>query len=134
MHYSERDSADGISGASFLATADDFSTVKLFNYPVVADDAPYKAFRGHASHVTSVRWVGGPGPGPGPGEGGGHGKGGGRSGGMGRVGPGGLRRPQGNKETVSEPSRVSALTLDLTRYELTRSGGVPAAHMTEGSA
>lgn len=29
--------------------------LQLFNYPVVADDAPYKAFRGHASHVTCVR-------------------------------------------------------------------------------
>ncbi|EFJ49062.1 hypothetical protein VOLCADRAFT_90304 [Volvox carteri f. nagariensis] len=57
LHYSERDSADGISGASYLVTADDFATVKLFNYPVVADDAPYKAFRGHASHVTSVRFL-----------------------------------------------------------------------------
>ncbi|KAG2428966.1 hypothetical protein HXX76_011210 [Chlamydomonas incerta] len=55
MHYSDRDSADGISGAGYLVTADDFSLVKLFNYPVVADDAPFKAFRGHASHVTSVR-------------------------------------------------------------------------------
>ncbi|GIL75046.1 hypothetical protein Vretifemale_4865, partial [Volvox reticuliferus] len=54
MHYSERDSADGISGAGFVVTADDFATVKLFNFPVVADDAPYKAFRGHASHVTSI--------------------------------------------------------------------------------
>lgn len=51
------DTADGVSGAGFLVTADDFSTIKLFNYPVVADDAPYKAFRGHASHVTSVRCV-----------------------------------------------------------------------------
>ncbi|GFR50670.1 hypothetical protein Agub_g12921 [Astrephomene gubernaculifera] len=57
MHYSEQDSADGVSGAGFLVTADDFSTVKLFNYPVVADDAPYKAFRGHASHVTAVRFL-----------------------------------------------------------------------------
>lgn len=55
MHYSDRDSADGISGAGYLVTADDFSLVKMFNYPVVADDAPFKAFRGHASHVTSVR-------------------------------------------------------------------------------
>ncbi|KAG2496899.1 hypothetical protein HYH03_004906 [Edaphochlamys debaryana] len=57
FHLSEADSADGVSGAGFLVTADDFSTVKLFNYPVVADDAPYKAFRGHASHVTSVRFL-----------------------------------------------------------------------------
>ncbi len=55
IHYTERDGADGVAAAGFLVTADDFSTVKLFNYPVVADDAPYKAFRGHASFVESVR-------------------------------------------------------------------------------
>lgn len=43
------------AGAGYCVTADDFSTVKLFNYPCVADDAPFKAFRGHSSHVTSVR-------------------------------------------------------------------------------
>jgi hypothetical protein len=50
------ESADGVPGAGFLLTADDFSLVKLFNYPVVWDDAPYRAYRGHASHVTCVRW------------------------------------------------------------------------------
>ena len=41
---------------SYLVSADDFSTVRLFNYPVVWDDAPFKAFRGHASHVMCVRF------------------------------------------------------------------------------
>jgi hypothetical protein len=39
-----------------IATADDFSLVKLFNGPVVADDAPFRAYRGHASHVMCVRF------------------------------------------------------------------------------
>lgn len=51
------ESADGIPGASYLATADDFSFVKLFNGPVLADDAPYRCYRGHASHVTCVRFT-----------------------------------------------------------------------------
>jgi echinoderm microtubule-associated protein-like 5 len=50
----KEESADGVAGAGFLATADDFSLVKLFSYPVVADDAPYRAYRGHASHVMCV--------------------------------------------------------------------------------
>jgi hypothetical protein len=41
----EEESADGVPTAGYLATGDDFSTVRLFNYPVVWDDAPYKAFR-----------------------------------------------------------------------------------------
>ena len=51
------ESADGVPGAHVIATADDFSFVKLFNGPVVADDAPYRAYRGHASHVTCVRFA-----------------------------------------------------------------------------
>lgn len=52
----KEESTDGVAGAGFLATADDFSLVKLFSYPVVADDAPFRAYRGHASHVMCVRF------------------------------------------------------------------------------
>jgi WD40 repeat protein len=52
----KEESADAVPGACYIATADDFSFVKLFNGPVVADDAPYRAYRGHASHVTCVRF------------------------------------------------------------------------------
>lgn len=45
------ESADGVPGACFIATADDYAHVKLFNGPAVADDAPFRAYRGHASHV-----------------------------------------------------------------------------------
>ena len=30
--------------------------MKLFNYPCVYDDAPYREYKGHASYVTCVRW------------------------------------------------------------------------------
>lgn len=53
------ESADCVPSCGYLVTADDFSTVKLFNFPTVWDDAPYKAFRGHSSHITDARWAGG---------------------------------------------------------------------------
>ncbi|KAJ9507961.1 hypothetical protein QJQ45_021288 [Haematococcus lacustris] len=52
----EENSADGVPGCGYLATGDDFSSVRLFNFPVVWDDAPYKAFKGHSSHVMSARF------------------------------------------------------------------------------
>lgn len=42
--------------SQYLATADDDGMVKLFNYPVVVDDAPHRAYRGHCSHVMGVRF------------------------------------------------------------------------------
>eukprot|EP00636_Phaeomonas_parva_P008104 CAMPEP_0118868616 /NCGR_PEP_ID=MMETSP1163-20130328/12066_1 /TAXON_ID=124430 /ORGANISM="Phaeomonas parva, Strain CCMP2877" /LENGTH=2540 /DNA_ID=CAMNT_0006803335 /DNA_START=188 /DNA_END=7810 /DNA_ORIENTATION=- len=39
-----------------VATADDFGTVKLFNYPCAAPGASDKTYRGHSSHVTNVRF------------------------------------------------------------------------------
>lgn len=56
IQANEFDSGDGVPGGGYLVTADDFSIVKLFNYPVVWDDAPYKAFRGHASHILCIRF------------------------------------------------------------------------------
>lgn len=40
----------------FLVTSDDYGLVKLFNYPCVVEDAPYRAYRGHSSHVMCVRY------------------------------------------------------------------------------
>lgn len=51
------ESADGVPGCGYLVTADDFSFVKLFNYPVVADDAPFRCYRGHSSHVMAIRYA-----------------------------------------------------------------------------
>ncbi|GMH32772.1 hypothetical protein BSKO_00606 [Bryopsis sp. KO-2023] len=48
---------DDVPGCGALVTADDFSFVKLFNYPVVADDAPFRCYRGHSSHVMSIRFL-----------------------------------------------------------------------------
>jgi hypothetical protein len=39
---------------AYVATADDFSLVKPFNGPVVADDAPFRVYRGHLSHVKCM--------------------------------------------------------------------------------
>ena len=38
-------------------TADDFGTVKLFNFPCVVEDAAYKEYRGHSSFVNNVSFV-----------------------------------------------------------------------------
>ena len=43
-------------GKDLVATADDFGLVKLFNYPCVCEDSPYRGYRGHSSHVMNVRW------------------------------------------------------------------------------
>jgi len=43
---------------SLLVTGDDYGGVKVFNYPCVANDAPFYRLNGHSSHVTSVRFLG----------------------------------------------------------------------------
>ena len=56
------DSADGTDinrcarspDGTLIATADDFSKVKLFNYPCVKEGAEYNEGRGHSSHVAGV--------------------------------------------------------------------------------
>ena len=50
--------ADRDAAGALLATADDCGTVKLFNYPCVVEDAPHRAYSGHSSHVTCVRFSG----------------------------------------------------------------------------
>ncbi|GLE07932.1 hypothetical protein PINS_up018761 [Pythium insidiosum] len=42
---------------SFLATGDDFGKVKVFRYPCALERASAVELRGHASHVTNVRWA-----------------------------------------------------------------------------
>lgn len=37
-------------------TGDNYSLVKLFNYPCVHDDAPWREFYGGASFITCVRF------------------------------------------------------------------------------
>lgn len=42
--------------SEFLVAADDNGKVHLFNYPCVIEDAPGHAFKGHASHVSNIRF------------------------------------------------------------------------------
>merc|ERR1719414_562708 len=42
---------------NFVATADDFGKVKLFNYPCYTPKAAHKTGMGHSSHVTRVRFL-----------------------------------------------------------------------------
>ena len=48
--------AGGLDRAGYVVTADDFGKVKLFNYPCVFNDAPYREYKGHASHAMCVRF------------------------------------------------------------------------------
>lgn len=41
---------------ALLATGDDSGSVKVFQYPCVLEHASFVELRGHASHVTTVRW------------------------------------------------------------------------------
>ncbi|CAG9465779.1 unnamed protein product [Pedinophyceae sp. YPF-701] len=47
---------ENVRGAGYLVTGDDYSTVRLFNYPCVWDDAPCREFMGHSSHVSDIRF------------------------------------------------------------------------------
>lgn len=40
-----------------IASADDFSKVKVFRYPCVQDGSKHLTLSGHSSHVTCVRWA-----------------------------------------------------------------------------
>ena len=41
---------------NLLATADDFGTLKVFQYPCIVKHAPGRIYGGHCSHVTNVRF------------------------------------------------------------------------------
>lgn len=49
-------SLDRSKNRQWVVTSDDDGKVKLFNYPCVIEDAPHRAYRGHSSHVLSVRF------------------------------------------------------------------------------
>ncbi len=53
---SDVNAVDRSNSRRFLATADDFSMVKVFDYPVAQDKQIYNAYKGHSSHVTGVKW------------------------------------------------------------------------------
>ena len=47
----------GLPHAGYCVTADVNGAVKLFNYPCVANNAPYREYKGHASHATCVAFT-----------------------------------------------------------------------------
>ena len=44
--------AGGLERAGYLVTADDFGKVKLFNYPCVYNDAPYREYKGELISIV----------------------------------------------------------------------------------
>lgn len=74
MDGSDINSVDRSPSSKFIATSDDFGTVKIFNYPALlpppspnpvksSKDKPAipsamnNAYKGHSSHVTNVKWI-----------------------------------------------------------------------------
>lgn len=53
---SDVNAVDRSNGKKFLASADDFSKVKVFRYPVCHKKQMYNEYKGHSSHVTGVKW------------------------------------------------------------------------------
>ena len=47
----------GLEHAGYVVTADDFGKIKLFNYPCVFNDAPFREYKGHASHAMCARFT-----------------------------------------------------------------------------
>ncbi|KAK1947175.1 Echinoderm microtubule-associated protein-like 6 [Phytophthora citrophthora] len=47
---------DRSNNGKFLASGDDFGKVKIFQYPCALEKASFLELRGHASHVTKIRW------------------------------------------------------------------------------
>jgi hypothetical protein len=55
VSYPEGDA--GLEHAGYVVTADDFGKIKLFNYPCVFNDAPFREYKGHASHAMCARFT-----------------------------------------------------------------------------
>ena len=53
---SDINAVDCSGSRKLIATGDDFSTVKLFRYPCVKEGSKSVVGKGHASHVTCVRF------------------------------------------------------------------------------
>jgi len=54
---SDINAVDRHPAGNVLATADDFSHVKLFKYPCPVEKSSYVKYVGHSSHVTNVRFT-----------------------------------------------------------------------------
>jgi hypothetical protein len=57
MDGTDINSVHRANNGNFSVTAGDNGLVYLFNHPVVIDEAPHRAFRGHSSHVANVRFL-----------------------------------------------------------------------------
>ena len=53
---SDINAVDRSNSKKFLVTADDFSKVKAFRYPVCNNRQMYNEFKGHSSHVTAIKF------------------------------------------------------------------------------
>ena len=49
-------SCDRSPNGKLLATSDDDGEVKIFRYPVAQENSKFNAYKGHSSHVTTVRF------------------------------------------------------------------------------
>jgi len=49
----------GLARAGYVVTADESGKIKLFNYPCVFHDAPYREYKGHASRAACARFTAG---------------------------------------------------------------------------
>jgi microtubule-associated protein-like 6 len=55
---SDINAVDRYFDMSIIATADDFGTVKLYNYPAASPkEEPHNTYHGHSSHVTNVQFT-----------------------------------------------------------------------------
>ena len=56
INHCDRSAFTHPDGYQLVATADDFSQVKLFRYPAMVENAESVVCRGHSSHVTKVKF------------------------------------------------------------------------------
>lgn len=50
-------SVDRTPTGDIIATADDFSKIKLFKFPCYTEKSSFGKYSGHSSHVTNVRFT-----------------------------------------------------------------------------
>ena len=53
---SDINTVDRSNSKNLIATGDDFSKIKIFEYPVCQKNQIYNAYKGHSSHITGVKW------------------------------------------------------------------------------
>lgn len=53
---SDINSVDRSNSKQYLVTGDDFSKVKIFDFPATQEKQINTSYKGHSSHVTCVKW------------------------------------------------------------------------------